>query len=637
MTWLEAAPAVGVAAALLVVPGWLVAWCAGLRGVLGVAAGPLLSVSVAGGTAVVAQLVGVRWGAAVFAGGVVAAAVAALGLSWQVRRLLRRRGVDPAPVAGDGAGAWGWSVVGVAAGGSALASGIARGLGSPDRWPQTYDAVFHLDAAWHVVRTGDGSSLTLATMTRPEATRGFYPAAWHDLVALLAGVAGVDVVVATSALAFTTVAVAWPLGCVALTRAGVGSSGPLLAAAGALAAAVAASPVLLVAYGTLWPNALATALLPAALGLVVLLVRGRPGERIAAGVVLVPAVPGLTLAHPNATVSLLVIGTAAVAVLVRGYGWRVQAAVVAWGLVLAWLIGWSPVFASTRGQSWGARQSTGQALGEWLALAPERTPVPLVVAALALVGVVVAWRRPRLRWLLAVHAAAGLLWVLVSGSDGRLSRLASGPWWDDPYRLGALVGVAGVPLAALGLWALSDRLATRLAPALGRGLPVGAVAGVLLVGTAVAGGGLYRAETASVVARWADGDAMLGARDRAFVSGIGEWVPAGARVAANPWNGLAFTGPLADREAVFPHLVGRWGRDRELLATSLADVTHRPDVCAALDRLRVTHVLVGRPVFWRDDPRRALYAGLDVEGRPGFALVARGDAVSLWEVTACSR
>lgn len=633
MTWLDAAPAVGVAAALLVLPGWLVATAVGLRGVLGLAVAPLLSTAVIGGGAVVAGLVGVRWGPGVVVAAALTAVVVGIPLTILARRAGSGGGDRGAP---ERLGTWAWVVAGVGTGGAALAAGVAAGLRSPDRWPQTFDAVFHLDAAWHVLHVGDGSSLTLGTMTSPEASSGFYPGAWHDLVALVSQVTGVDVVVSTSAVAVATVGLAWPLSCVAVVRVAVGAVGPALGGAGALAAAVAASPVLLVSYGTLWPNALATALLPAALALVVRGATSRGAPRGAAVLALLMGVPGLTLAHPNATVSLLVLATAAVAVLVWPRGWRARAAVGAWGVALGWLVVWSPVFASTRDSSWGARQTTGQALGEWLALAPERTPVPLVVAVLAVVGGVVAWRRVELRWVLAVHAAAGALWVLVSGSDGLLSRSLSGPWWDDAHRLGALVGVAGVPLAALGLLAVAARVAASLPP-VGRKRGEGAIVAALLVGVVVAGGGLYRAETASVVARWASGDAMLGARDRSFVASIGRWVPEGARVVGNPWNGLAFTGPLADREALFPHLVGRWGSDRDLVGDSLEDVARRPEVCAALDRLRVTHVLVGRPAFWRTDPRRAHYAGLDVAGRPGFVLVARGDAVSLWEVTACGR
>ncbi|MFQ6173192.1 DUF6541 family protein [Oryzobacter sp. R7] len=619
------------AVAVLVVPGALVAWAAGLRGVLVAGVAPLLSVAVTAVAAVVTPWVGLRWGAAAFGLGLAGAAGVAGSARWMVQR--RWPLSEPAP--GDPAASWAGLVVGLAAGGAALASGVERGLGSPERWPQTFDAVFHLDAVWHVLRTGDGSSLTLAAMTRPESTRGFYPAAWHDLVALVAGVTGADVVVATAATSMAVVAVAWPLGCTAVTRVAAGASGPLLAAAGALSAAVSASPVLLVSYGTLWPNALGTAVLPAALAVGVAVLRPPSGGRPAAGAVLVIGFPGLALAHPNAVVSLLVLGTAAAFALRWSSGRPARAVLVAWALLLGWLVAWSPVFAATRQQAWPARQTTGQAVGEWLTLSPERTPVPLVVVGFLAVGVVVAGRSPRLRWLLAVHAVGGGLFVLVAGSDGRVARWVSGPWWDDPYRLGALVAVAAVPLAAVGLRAVAGWAADHLPAAAGRGRREAVVAGVLLVGTAVLSGGLYRAETASTIERWAGREDMLGPAERELVAGVGHWVPEGERVAGNPFDGLAFTGPLADREAVFPHTTGRWGADRELLASSLASVATRPDVCAALDRLRVRHVLDGQSRFWTDDLRRPLYAGLEVAGRPGFEEVARGGSASLWRVTAC--
>jgi hypothetical protein len=142
-------------------------------------------------------------------------------------------------------------------------------------------------------------------------------------------------------------------------------------------------------------------------------------------------------------------------------------------------------------------------------------------------------------------------------------------------------------------------------------------------------------DASQVVGTWYRPDDMLAPAERAFVGNIGSVVPPDERVAGNPWNGAALTGPLAQREAVFPHLVGRWGSDRDLLASSLSSVGTTAGVCEALDRLRVRYVLVGPPAFWAGDRRRANFAGLSVAGRPGFAEVGRAGRVSLWRITAC--
>ncbi len=640
MTWSAAAPALVVTVVLLVVPGLLVSLAAGIRGVLAAGLAPVLSVTVVATTAVVAQLSGMPFGA----GTLVAATALAVLAAVVLRQAARRVGGAGPRTAADG-----WRAVGAALGGAgvgavAIGVGLVRGMGPADRWPQTFDAVFHLSAVDHVLRSGDGSSLTLGTLVTPERARAFYPAAWHDLVALVASWSGVGTPAAANAVAVVAAAVAWPLGCVALTRVAIGPVPGALAAAGALAGGVAASPVLLTGYGTLWPNALATALLPACLALLADLLGLGPHPvvpRVPGWPLLVVATVGLGLAHPNAVVSLLVLGAAAAVVGWWPRGRRPRVLSLGAAAAVAWLVALSPAFDAQRNTSWPARERLPQALGEWLAMAPQRVPIPLVVAGLALVGCAVAAVRPGLRWLLAVHLTGGALFVLVAGSDGRASRLVSGAWWDDPFRLAALVGLAGVPLAAIGLDAVIRAVATRARRATAAAtVTAGSVAGVAVVAVvavvSVVGGAVTgSADTTTVVATWYRPDPMLTPAERAFVGTVGRVVPAGERVAGNPWDGAALTGPLGGREAVFPHLVGRWGTDRDLLASSLASVTTTHGVCAALDRLNVRYVLVGPSGFWSGDRRRALFAGLAVAGRAGFAEVARAGRVSLWQVTAC--
>ena len=634
MTWAAAAPSLVVAAALLVVPGLLVALAAGIRGVLAAGLAPVLSVTVVATTAMAAQVLGMPLGAVTLTAGTAVALLVVLAVRVGVQRA--GRGGSPA-ASPDGRRALVAGLLGAAVGALSIGVGLARGMGPADRWPQTFDAVFHLSAVDHVLRTGDGSALTVGTLVAPDRTRAFYPAAWHDLVALVASWSGVDPPTAANAVALTAAAVAWPLGCVALTRVGLGPAPVPLAAAGALAGAVTASPVLLTGYGTLWPNALATALLPACLALLADLLGLGPRPAVPRGVgwpLLGAATVGLGLAHPNAVVALLVVGVAALVVGWWERGGRERVISLSTAAAVGWILLLSPAFDAQRSTSWPARERLPQALGEWLALAPQRVPIPALVAGLALAGCVVAAVRPGLRWLLAVHVTGAALFVLVAGSDSMVSRLVSGAWWDDPFRLAALVGLAGVPLAALGVDAIAGWGVARL-PRVTESTAVTALSTALVALVVVAGAVSGSADTSRVVATWYRPESMLSPSERAFVGSIGAVAPADQRVAGNPWDGAALSGPLARREAVFPHLAGRWGSDRDLLATSLSAVATTPGVCGALDRLHVRYVLVGPSGFWSGDGRRALFGGLSVAGHPGFVEVARAGRVSLWRVTAC--
>ena len=312
MSWLDAAPALGVALALLVAPGLLVVLVAGVRGVLAAALSPVLSVAVIAGTAVAAQLMGVRLGLAALVAGT-GGALLVVGAVRGAGRFTR----GEEEVEADGWRPLLGGLLGAGAAAVALAVGLARGMGAADRWPQTFDAVFHLSAVDHVQRTGDGSALTLGTIVVPGRSSSFYPAAWHDLVALVASWTGLTAPVAANAVALVAAAVVWPLGCVALTRVALGPSPVACAAGGALAGAVSASPVLLTGYGTLWPNALATALLPACLALLADLFDLGPSRAVPRWVgwpMLGAGAAGLGLAHPNAVVTLAVVGGAALVI-----------------------------------------------------------------------------------------------------------------------------------------------------------------------------------------------------------------------------------------------------------------------------------------------------------------------------------
>ena len=593
---------------------------------------PVLSAAVIAVTAVAGQAVGLPLGRASVVVGTAAAVLVVSGVRVLGAATGNHRGVEP-----DGWPSLVAGLGGAAAGAVALGVGLARGIGQADRWPQTFDAVFHLSAVDHVLRTGDGSALTLGALVTPEPGswllpgRVARPRGPRRLVDRVRTADGGECRrgrrrcgrVAPRVRRRHTGGRRPGPRCTGGGRSARRGRGGIPGPAHRLRHPVAQRagdrpPARLPGPARGPPRARAGTR------------RTAPGGLGAVGA----AVAGLGLAHPNAVVALAVVGAAALVVGWWGRGARRRALSSRPPPRSRWVVPLSPAFDAQRRISWPARERLPQALGEWPALAPQRVPVPLLVAGLALVGCVVAVRRPGLRWVLAVHITAGALFVLVAGSDGTVSRLVSGAWWDDPFRLAALVGLAGVPLAAIGA-RLPGPLGCGASATGRRSVHRHAAPGVAVALVVVVTGGLHSPDTARVVATWYRPDSMLAPAERTFVATIDDLVPEGQRVAGNPWDGAALTGPLAGREAVFPHLVGSWGPDRDLLATSLSAVATTDAVCAALARLNVGYVLTGPSGFWSGDPRRQEYDGLDVAGRPGFSGVARAGRVSLWRVTAC--
>ena len=187
--WAAALPAVGLALAVLLVPGLAAGYAAGLRGIPAWGLAPPISVSVVAVAAAAAGAAGVPWGLAPAAA--TALAVAAAAGVW---RRLAGRPASPDP----GRFRVLPAALTVVAGGLAAVA-VALGIGWPGRFPQTFDAVFHLNAVARAAETGNASSLALGTLTNPERSSAFYPGAWHAITALV-GSSGVEVAVAAEGL-----------------------------------------------------------------------------------------------------------------------------------------------------------------------------------------------------------------------------------------------------------------------------------------------------------------------------------------------------------------------------------------------------------------------------------------------------
>ncbi|MFP5068832.1 DUF6541 family protein [Pseudonocardia nantongensis] len=708
VTWLSGVPVALVAAFWVLVPGLLVLRACGLRGVTAWSAAPLVSVAVIASSAVPGAAFGIPWGPGTPLVAAVLVAVAGLLFrgflarrpagsplhrgwrsalsSWEPGRRLRAtlvrlrtpRGLfaaGPDPLTAALPQAWRTSKQregpdGRRAGTAAAAGvGIAvllgwvtvvLGFGRVDEISSTYDAVFHYNGVAHILHTGDASSLTLGTLTNPGMATAPYPAAWHDLVSLVATSSGAGVPVATNLTAWAVAALVWPLSVLLLTRQVVGRSAGAAFAAPVVATGFTAFPWALMSFGVLWPNLLGVALLPAVLAAVATLagiarhsVLGPGG----AGVLLLTTVPALGLAHPNAVFSLAVLGLFPVLwglgrlarhrIATRRWwqpvvGFVAVAAVV--GTVL-WLMLVSPLLSGVRGFDWPAFTDTPNAVAEVLLNATNGRPDLVALSVTVLVGVVGALRRVATSWLVPAHLAAGALYVLAASSDGELSAALTGAWYNDSYRLAAMVPVTGAPLAVVGLLVLGGLLRRGLprlsdparAFARRRGAPAAAVAALTVLLVAVSGG-LGVSTHASVLAGTyrTPSDTMLEPGQREFLQRAGELVPPDAVVAADPFTGNALFYPLTGREVLFPHMAGNWTPEQTLLATRLRDAAVEPLVCEAAAATRVGYVLTGPITFWPWSGGAGAYPGLhDIAPVPGFELLAQEGDHALWRLTAC--
>lgn len=709
MTWLSAVPAAMVAILVVVLPGLLVARAAGWRGVTPWGLAPLLSVGLIGGTAIVAQRLSVAWsllpvavstiGSALVVAVVrlavarrrpgdvtyrgVRAAITHAGPVRRVRALAVRLATPagrfartPEPVTRALPTAWpsaagregrdgGWAGPAAFLGTAAAAVlgwlTVVRGFGPVDAISSTYDAVFHYNAVAHIIATGDGSSLTLGNLSAPGRSDVAYPAAWHDLVALVAMVSGTTIPVATNVTAYAVAAVAWPLSCLMLVRQTIGRSPAAFLLAPVLATAFTALPWLLMSFGVLWPNLLGLALVPAGLAAVVTLVglARRPVlGRVGALVLLVLSVPALGLAHPNAVISLAVLGLCPMLWAALGTAVRIRRVVDVWkplsalagaAAVIAgtvWFLAASPFLAGVRKFDWPAFTTTGGAVEDMLLNAPSGRPALWVASVLVLVGAVSSLRRASTGWLVPAHALSGFLYVLAASQENELTTALTGAWYNDSYRLAAMVPISGVPLATiavLGVSAATVRLVSRLTgrrhPRLRRRRAVIPVAAVAVTALAVLSNGLEIGTHADVLAGPYQQPAspILVPGQREFLEDAGTLLPPGAVVAANPFTGNALLYALSGRDVLYPHVGGNWDPDRMVVAQRLRDVATDPEVCSAVTATRTTYAIDGPVHFWPWDGRASSYPGItQLAEAPGFEPITSGGGYELFRITACA-
>ncbi|MBG6223703.1 nitrogen fixation-related uncharacterized protein [Arthrobacter sp. CAN_A2] len=691
MSWWATAPAFASTVLVFFGPGLLVLAAAGVRGLSLAALSAPISMSIGSCLAVVLPFIGVPYNPVSYLGfSVCLAAVVLLA-----RRLLltkgsaglasiRRHGdlelVDNRPMVRDGLPTWiTRMLVPVAIAFPALIIGgrYIAAFGAPDNFSQTFDNVYHLNAIKHIAETQNGSSLSLGNLT--EASQAFYPAAMHDLMALVVMMTGTSVPVAVNVGTIILGALVWPLSCVFLISRVIGYRPIPLLAAGVLCAGMSGFPYMMVAFGVLYPNHAAIALLPAALGLVVEALGMTPGRRrslsISAVLLAAAVVPGLALAHPSTLLALMafagpvVAGRAVREFQGRRDGTGVPSRPALWAILFVvysgvTLVAWLKVRPSLAFAPWTPFQTNARAIGEVLGSAPMGATTAWVLLILTVAGIYVAARQFRdMWWILMMFVIGGVLYMVVSSwSLGWFRTFLTGVWYNDSFRLAALLPVVTLPLSVLGaewLTGLLRRTGTkRIAD--GEGIdsstgpspvgrarravpmvlssPVTAVAAVLVLGLGTQGGTLAGVQTRmEEVFALEEESPLLTTDELALLQRVPDLVPAGDVIVGNPRTGASLVYALADRRTIAPHIFGDRTDAEQTLLDHWDEAGYSVSVCDAITSEGAVWALDfgDQEIVPGDEPYIGLRA-LEDGSAPGISLVAEEGDARLYRVDACT-
>ncbi|WP_156386184.1 DUF6541 family protein [Arthrobacter sp. Soil764] len=632
MEWLSASAAALAALAVIFLPGLVMGWTWKVRGLGLLVAAPLLSVSVVAVSAVALGLCGIPWGGPQFFGSALIACVIV-----SVARVLVPSGALQVQ------GNWPrYSTAGIGLGALLVAATLVAAWGHPGAFSQTIDDVFHLNALTWIKETGSASSLTLGQLNGS----AFYPAAWHGVVSLTMALSGQAAPIAIFAVSAVIATAIWVPGCIYLCRHLLGASGLLPVVSGVASGAFAAFPLLLLDFGVLYPNHLAVAMLPGALGLMVQLLRVSAVPDLvpsSAALLLCLGLPGLALAHPSALHSLVAFTWPVFLVFLwrkwfdaaglRGRGYLVvgAGAAMAFTLVLWRFVRPDP------SSYWNPVEMRAQAIGEAIMVAPLGQASTPIIAVFMLMGLFYLIRTPERRWVAGLFAVGAYLFVNVASIDALpFRRTVAGPWYADPYRLAALLPLAAVPVVSWAIVALTSRLQPLLAWK-GRRFRSASVA-VLLVLVFLIGQAsniLHQVYSAQDKYSLTEASPLLSRDEKELLDELPSLVPDGEVLAGNPWTGTALAYTFGARKTLQLHMLSATPADVDIVNRKLDDARWDPRVCGAVNRLGLRYVLdFGKEEIGGGSHPYDGLLGLDTKGVA--EVVRQSGGARLLRVTACA-
>ncbi|MGY5765920.1 DUF6541 family protein [Brachybacterium sp. DNPG3] len=456
--WLLFLAAAACAALLTFGPGYLWARLCRVPALYAFGAAPALTAGGFGVAAVLFSAAGIPW--------TLVSALALVLVGAAVCAVLGRRltgPVLPAPVASSprSRAARAVSLVLVLLAMAVAVGPVLHAMPGPDAVLQRWDALFHLSAVEHVRQTGDGSTLTLGGIAYSNLRAAFYPAAFHDIVALIPFA---STTITVNAAAITLATVPWCTGLAVLTKALWPrlSWGP--AAAAILGALAPAAPLDEWVHLSPTSNLVGFAVLPGLAALVVASWRALTSQRLPGlgrrallVAVVLGGVAGIALLHPNVLVSLSLLTAIA-----TGYdaARRVRAGRARRRLLALPLIALSPTLLIVAMPGSGVAQdfNGGLAVPWWQAIGEVGlgllTVWPMAQGVLIWVVVwvgVIALARRRAGGAILCAAVVAVLY-LDAAVDSTLG--LSVLWYRGQDRLSMLLTLVAVPIAVAGLAAM---------------------------------------------------------------------------------------------------------------------------------------------------------------------------------------
>lgn len=357
-----------------------------------------------------------------------------------------------------------------------------KALDGPESFYARYDNILHLNTIRSFLDSGIWSSLQVSSYlgapdnAMPRCSTGFYPAAWHDLAALVCSITGCNVPMGSNAVNAVASGVVFPASMWAFTRSIFTGNKRTLFLGAITTMAFTAFPWGFFLKGPLYPNLLAYALMPAVFGLLVEAARAwRQLRNWLSGILFVGLLSAiaLCLSQPNALFSVYVFLVVLVVKTVYDTSKEqlgIQKALIASAAcALTGILVWAailqfPFFAKVL--SYTSKDKAGSiatSIYNAFSLAFSSS-LPQILLSVTLLAGLVGCLVNRQIWILVPAFYFFAAYIISNAPIDALRPLNSfmgGLWYTDPTRLAACAVIFSAPIAAVGLGQLVDIL-TRL-------------------------------------------------------------------------------------------------------------------------------------------------------------------------------
>ncbi|MEV4599408.1 DUF6541 family protein [Amycolatopsis sp. NPDC049253] len=622
-------------------PGLVFGAAIRLRGwTLAAAAPPMTFGIVALGVPVLGGF-GIRWSMLDVALWTLVLSAVGFGLSFAVQRFSARRHPERAAQEPDArlpARDHVLMGLGVLAGMAVGTVTFLRGTNGIDSVQQGWDAPFHGNLVRWIAEHGDARPSTVGTIANlPNQTDYFYPDTYHALLALVFGKGGLTMM-PTLNLAVLAVILAVPLGVAAMCHAW--KMPPLgVAAAAAVTTWFTSFPYDSLWRGPLWPYVAGVAMVPAMLALAKHLLRPRG---ITGPVAIGVGVAGLSGLHTSlvfviAVYFILIL----VAVLFRWekIDWRRSAPTLIATVVLAAVLGVPLVLPSlynaggVTSATWASEATVSGGLGETITFSPMADFPQWWIGVPAFIGIILLVRHRRMMWMVGAYIVFGGLFAATVSLETPLIDTITGPFYNDHWRIAALVPLAG----AVAFGEFAHTAAAWFARKVGTRVPLApatvSLVGLLLLGVVVGGlsrGGYIGRNSARLEINYGNGPTVSKDEEAAYAWLAAHTVP-GEHVMNNKADGSAWMYALAGVMPVEWNFYGATpDTEAGYLSVWLDDIEQFPQVRKDLTDLHVRYVIVGKGMA---TPTAEQSVGVaDITAGPDFREVFHNDGATIYQI-----